>query len=120
MMGQCRRSEGDLGSALMHFQRAVDRAASDPWHQSDLAKTCFQAWRKEPDDRSLLLRAIEAFERAVKLQPQNNDWLFNLILVLHEAGDSKKAQPYARTYLDRDSSSRDAEWIIKNVVQDRP
>lgn len=119
MIGGIRREEGKLEEALVHFQRAVDGAPNDPWHHSELARTCFQLWRRKQTDRTLLDRAIIGYETAIRLQPENNDWLFDLVVVLSEGGKNKQALEYASQYLERDSSPARARQIAQALQKGR-
>ncbi len=116
MMGQMRLSEGDYQQAISHFQTAAEEAPTDPIYQNELGKTCFLMWRRENTDAKLLDCAIRAYEQAVRLQPQNNDWLFSAIVVLMEGGMIEKARQLGHEYLRRDPGSVDAQWIRNKVL----
>jgi len=108
-------AQGRLEEAIAEYQAALRATAGNPWQEgqvlASLGVALLDAGRPEEARRTL--------ERALALQPENDQLLVNLAAMVGGAGDAARAEALARRALQANPAQAGAWVIFGNLAMER-
>jgi tetratricopeptide (TPR) repeat protein len=109
-------TQHEYQKAIKEFEAALKFGDAAKIH-NDLGSAYFERAKTEPEDKRLedLAQSLEEFTKATKLDGNLLEALFNKSLALQELGMPREAKDSWTLYLQKDSSSRWAEEVRKNL-----
>ena len=117
MLGLIAARNGDLDRAIDYLNRSLicDSASTDTWQHLREAHNNLGSALKA---KGKLADAAQAFQSAVKLQPDNPDYVYNLGVTLRAEGDVEGAMAAYRQALDSQTTSAAAHYSLGNALKD--
>ena len=102
--------------AIENLEKAVKADDKNAIFQNDLGSSYFQFAKDDKDNKLInLARANESFSKAIEINPNLLEALFNKALTLQELNLPRQAKESWELYLQKDSSSKWADEARKNL-----
>ena len=105
--------------AIKEFESALKFADKDAKIHNDLGVAHFELSKTGPKEKKLeeLAQSIEEFTRAIELNGNLLEALFNKALALYELGSPRQAKESWELYLQKDGTSQWADEARKNLAR---
>lgn len=110
-------NERDLPKAIKELELAVKADGNNAKFHNDLGSAYFELTKSGGPDKKFenIARAIEEFSRALEINPDLLEALFNRSLALQESALPRQAKESWDQYLQKDPSSKWADEARKNL-----
>jgi tetratricopeptide (TPR) repeat protein len=118
-LGVFRLTQRKYAEAIKEFESALVFGDNNAKLHNDLGSAYFELSKSVAKEKKLdpLARSIDEFTRALQLDPNLLEALFNRSLALQELGDRRKATESWNLYLQKDPASPWAEEARKNLAR---